>query len=98
MPKPILFDGKPKRRKKRKKRKVDYTELLKPPADVSTQCTHTRRVQDASSCSQCMLVQPSVVLRPVTKSWWADDADIDLSLEKVAGLNDILDLVTDEDE
>lgn len=99
MPKPILFDNpSPRRKRKRKKRKIDYTELIKPPVIPNIQCPHTKRAQDASSCSQCMLVQPSVVHKPVTKSWWDEDEDIEISLEDAGiDLDDTLDLTPGDD-
>lgn len=89
MPKPSLFDSPKQKRKKkkRKKRKVDYTELLTPPIIPIIQCAHTKKAQDASSCSQCMLVQPSVVHKPVTKDWWAegdDDIVVDIDVDKIS--------------
>lgn len=84
MPKPVLFEPPKPRKKKRKKRKVDYTELLAPPVIPNTQCPHTRKAQDASSCSQCMLVQPSVVHKPITREWWADDEELEISIEEIA--------------
>ncbi len=84
MPKPVLFEAPKKKRKKKKKRKVDYTVLLQPPPVVSTQCPHTKRTQDASACSQCMLVKPSVVHKPVVRDWWEDDPELEISLEQIA--------------
>lgn len=101
MPKPVLFEPKPKK-KKRKKRKIDYTPLLYAPFVPDTQCPHTKKAQDASSCSQCMLVQPSVVHKPITRDWWIDDPEIEISLEEIAGrtvvvLDGDLDLNPDDD-
>lgn len=38
-----------------------------------------------------MLVQPSVVHKPVTKSWWDEDEDIEISLEDAGIVLDDLD-------
>lgn len=85
MPKPItaLLDPErlPRKKKKRKKRKVDYTQLLEPPVVPEVQCPHTRRVQDASMCSQCLDVKPSIVHKPTTVDWWVADEDLIPDLE-----------------
>lgn len=104
MPKPVLFEPPKKRKRKRKKRKVDYGPLLVAPPVVNTPCTHTKKVQDASSCSQCMLVKPSVIKKPVTVDWWRDDPEIELYIEDidvpVVELDDengFIDLKTDDE-
>jgi hypothetical protein len=72
----ILEPIKPRRRKKKKRRKVDYTELLQPAIIPDVQCPHTKKTQDASLCSQCLSVKPSIIHRPPTASWWAEDIDL----------------------
>lgn len=86
MPKPVSSFIDPERRrkkKKRRKRKVDYTELLKAPVIPEVQCPHTRRTQDRSNCSQCLAITPSVVHKPPTADWWAEDAvgELDIVIE-----------------
>lgn len=97
MPKPLILDPTTprKKKKKRRKRKVDYTELLAPPLVPAVQCPHTKRAQDASSCSQCLGVAPSVVHRPVVTDWWAEsDVEVELDIE-VAEL--IATILTDDE-
>lgn len=103
MPKPVLFEP-PKKKRKKKKRKVDYGPLLVAPPDVSVACPHTKKVQDASSCSQCMLVKPSVIKKPVTRDWWQDDPEVEIFIEdldvpviELDDENGFIDLKPDDD-
>lgn len=75
MPKPISLDPDRKKKRKRKKRKVDYSVYLVPPTVPDKQCIHTTKPLDASMCSQCLSMTPSVVKRPPQTDWWADEDD-----------------------
>jgi hypothetical protein len=95
VPKPISVFLDPERRKKKKKRrkrKIDYTALLNEPIVPDVQCPHTRRIQDASACSQCIGVVPSVVQRNPTVDWWAEDAVDDLQIDI-----DLNSIISDDD-
>ena len=85
MSKPVFSildpERRPKKKKKRRKRKVDYAELLKAPVIPAVQCRHTKRAQDASNCSQCLNLVPSVVHKPPTADWWSDDTVDDLKID-----------------
>jgi hypothetical protein len=87
MPKPISLDPDRKKKRKRKKRKVDYTVYLLPPLVPEQQCTHTTKPMEASDCSQCMAVTPSVVKKPPPTDWWADTDDLieEISIEEFEG-------------
>jgi hypothetical protein len=105
MPKPLVLDpdGKKKKRKKRKKRKIDYTVYLTPPIIPDDPCPHTTKPVEASTCSQCMSVVPSIIKRPPLADWWAEDDNEDLisqlTLEEFEdlALGTVTELV-DEDE
>lgn len=93
----ILDPDRRRKRKKRRKRKVDYTELLKPPVVTDARCPHTKRVQDMAQCSQCLLIQPSIVHKPDTVDWWlADENDID-DLELDLDVNIDIDSIPDDE-
>lgn len=85
MPKPISLDPDRRKKKKRKlkKREVDYTEYLAPPVIPEVQCPHTTRALDASLCSQCLDIKPSVVKRPSPTDWWAED-DNEALIEEIS--------------
>lgn len=94
MPKPISLDPdrKVKKRKRKKKRKIDYTVYLKPPVIPKRQCVHTTRPMEASQCSQCMNVTPTVSHYPPPTDWWAEDDNEELikeiTLEEFEGDDD----------
>lgn len=84
MPKPITLDpDKPKKKRKRKKRKIDYTVYLVPPVIPDQQCVHTTKPVEATACSQCMSVTPSVIKKPQTVDWWADESEIEPLIEDI---------------
>lgn len=93
----ILDPDRPRKKRKKRKRKVDYTELLAPPIVPVVQCPHTKRVQDASMCSQCTGVKPSIIHKPPTIDWWAVDdhlideldLDVDIDLDSLTADDDI---------
>lgn len=79
MPKPITLEpDKRKKKRKRKKRKVDYTVYLVPPVIPDQQCPHTTKPIEATACSQCMSVTPSVIKKPQTADWWDEDDNVAL--------------------
>lgn len=79
MPKPISLDpDRTKKKRKRKKRKVDYSVYLVPPVVPDQQCIHTTRPLEASACSQCMMIKPSVTHYPTPTDWWAEDDNEEL--------------------
>lgn len=84
MPKAIRLDpDKPKKKRKRKKRKIDYTVYLVPPVVPDQQCIHTTKPVEATACSQCMSVTPSVTKKPPTTDWWAED-DNEALIEEIS--------------
>ena len=87
MPKPISIDPDKKKKRKRKKRKVDYSLYLIPPTIPEQQCVHTTRPIDASMCSQCMSITPSVIKIPPQTDWWAED-DNEALIEEIS-LNEV---------
>lgn len=100
MPKPISLDPDRKRKRKRKKRKVDYTVYLVPPVIPDKQCPHTTRPMDASQCSQCQSVTPTVKHYPPHTDWWAEDDNEELieeiTLEEFEGDDDGVDKIYTE--
>jgi hypothetical protein len=93
MPKPISLDPDRTKKRKRKKRKVDYTVYLVPPIVPKNPCPHTTKPIEASACSQCMSVKPTVTHYPPPIDWWGDDDDDDDLIEDIS----IEDLEGDDD-
>jgi hypothetical protein len=99
MPKPIILDPDRPKKRKRKKRKVDYSAYLVPPVVPDNQCIHTTKPLDASQCSQCLVIAPTVVKRPPPINWWSESDDLieDISIEDFDNSH-FVSLVDDDDE